>query len=126
VAETLLAMRPVAWPGRLVVTFEPRSATACRKIHQQEYARALALADEVVLAPVGRPEIPAKERLDTAAIAAELRDQGIPASSTESLDWTLELLAARVRPGDLVLMMSNGHFGHLDRRLLERLREARG
>ncbi len=123
VAETISALRPLAWPGRLVAAFEPRSATACRRIHQREYVRALALADEVVLAPVGRPEIPDEERLDTGAIARELRGLGLAASSTETLDQTLELLLARLRPGDLALLMSNGHFGGIDRELLERLRQ---
>jgi UDP-N-acetylmuramate: L-alanyl-gamma-D-glutamyl-meso-diaminopimelate ligase len=125
VSETIRAMGPLARPGRLVVAYEPRSATACRRIHQDAYARAFAHADVVVLAPVGRPEIPAEERLDTQEIARELRAQGIPATASSSLDQLVGALAARVRPGDLVLLLSNGHFGNADRRLLERLETRR-
>ena len=121
VRQTIEAMRPLASPGRLVVSYEPRSATACRRLHQFEYARAFASADVVVLAPVGRPEIPAEERLDTPAIAGELRSMGVTATSTSSLAQVVEALLARVRPGDLVLLLSNGHFGHIDRTLLGRL-----
>jgi len=123
VAETLMALRPLAEPGRLIAAFEPRSATACRKIHQEEYVEAFEHADEVVLAPVGRPEIPADERLDTELIARELSDGRTSATAAGSLDDTLELLSMRSRAGDLVVLMSNGHFGHLDQRLLERLGE---
>jgi UDP-N-acetylmuramate: L-alanyl-gamma-D-glutamyl-meso-diaminopimelate ligase len=123
VAETLRAMRPLALPGRLVAAFEPRSATACRRLHQQDYVQAFSLADAVVLAPVGRPEIPAGDRLDTEAVAEALRRRSIDAVAAVSLDRMLELLLDRVGPGDLVLLMSNGAFGQLDRRLLERLAE---
>ena len=125
VAQTLLAMRPMAHPGRLVVAYEPRSATACRRLHQEDYKRALALADVVVMAPVGRPEIPTDERLDTADIARSLRARGVTATSASSIDQVLTALVARLKPGDLVLLLSNGHFGHVDERLLHRLEHDR-
>lgn len=123
VFETLKALRPLASPGRLVASFEPRSATACRRIHQEEYVEAFEPADEVVLAPVGRPEIPIDERLDTVAIARELGRSGGSATAAGSIDETLELLLDRTREGDLVVLMSNGHFGRLDQRLLAKLSE---
>lgn len=121
VAQTLLAMRPIASPGRLVVAYEPRSATACRRLHQEQYKKSLAHADVVVIAPVGRPEIPRDERLDTADIARSLRSRGITAVSTRSLVQVISALTARIRPGDLVLLLSNGHFGHIDEQLLRAL-----
>jgi UDP-N-acetylmuramate: L-alanyl-gamma-D-glutamyl-meso-diaminopimelate ligase len=121
VSQTLKAMRPVAEPGRLVVAYEPRSATACRRLHQERYKDAFSHADVVVMAPVGRPEIPLEERLDTFDIAKSLRARGITALATGSLDQVVSALRARLRPGDLVLLLSNGHFGHVDKQLLRSL-----
>lgn len=123
VRQTIRAMRPLAGAGRLIVAYEPRSATACRRIHQEAYVEAFSEggADIVMLAPVGRPEIPAEERLDTPLIAKELRRRGVTALSTSSLDQLQRGLLARTQPGDLILLLSNGHFGHIDRALLEEL-----
>jgi UDP-N-acetylmuramate: L-alanyl-gamma-D-glutamyl-meso-diaminopimelate ligase len=44
------ALRPPPG-GALWVVFEPRSATACRALHQEAYARAFDAADHVLLAP---------------------------------------------------------------------------
>src|SRR6478736_2333336 len=55
VQETLAALRSRHPAGKLFAVFEPRSATACRRMHQDEYTRAFESADEVLLAPLGRP-----------------------------------------------------------------------
>jgi UDP-N-acetylmuramate: L-alanyl-gamma-D-glutamyl-meso-diaminopimelate ligase len=122
VLQTIRAMRPLAGSGRLFVAYEPRSATACRRIHQQAYVEAFSQDAEVVLlAPVGRPEIPESERLDTVAIARELRRRGVTALSTSSLEQLTAAILSRIRPGDLLLLLSNGHFGHIDREILRSL-----
>lgn len=127
VAATVRAMRPmsVAGEGRLVAVYEPRTATACRALHQAAYVEAFDEADLVVLAPLARTEVAEGERLDTEAIAEALRRKGKEALATRSLDEVVEVLAGRVRPGDLVLLLSNGHFGGVDGRLLARLEGAR-
>src|SRR6185312_15578798 len=58
VLETLSGFRARHPEGKLIAVFEPRSATASRRIHQEAYAAAFAAADEILLAPVGRSEIP--------------------------------------------------------------------
>jgi UDP-N-acetylmuramate: L-alanyl-gamma-D-glutamyl-meso-diaminopimelate ligase len=125
VRQTLRALRSLASPGRLVAAYEPRSATACRRLHQEAYVEAFAEADLVVFAPVGRPEIPPADRLDTGRIARDLRARGVTALAAASLDGVITALARRARPGDLVALLSNGHFGHADRLLLDRLGGAR-
>src|SRR4051812_33927792 len=64
VLETLAALRARPPAGKLFAVFEPRSATACRRMHQEEYTRAFESADEVLLAPLGRSNLPAAEALD--------------------------------------------------------------
>jgi len=63
VDETLRALRARHAEGALWAVFEPRSATACRAIHQEAYARAFGAASRVVFAPLGRSDIPEPERL---------------------------------------------------------------
>jgi UDP-N-acetylmuramate: L-alanyl-gamma-D-glutamyl-meso-diaminopimelate ligase len=121
VLETLQALRDRHADGRLIAVFEPRSATASRKLHQQQYASAFAPADLVLLAPVGRADIPEAERLDVAAIAAAIREQGRQAETPGGVDAIVERIAAISAPGDSVVVMSNGAFGQIHEKLLARL-----
>src|SRR5216684_5575895 len=72
IAGTLTALRS-NYPGaRLWAILEPRSNTLRRNVLQNELAKSLALADEVVVADVFKSEaIPEAERLDLSAVAAE-------------------------------------------------------
>jgi UDP-N-acetylmuramate: L-alanyl-gamma-D-glutamyl-meso-diaminopimelate ligase len=118
VLETLRGLRVRHPEGKLIAIFEPRSATASRRVHQMAYAAAFAPADETVLAPVGRQDIPVAERLNVAEIAAELRDAGRSALAPESLDAIVAHIARTAQPGDTVVAMSNGAFGGIHDRLL--------
>jgi UDP-N-acetylmuramate: L-alanyl-gamma-D-glutamyl-meso-diaminopimelate ligase len=118
VDETLRALRSRHPQGQLWVAFEPRSATACRALHQEAYARAFDAADRVLLAPLGRTNIPKAERLDLAKLAAEL---GGKARVMESLDGIVEVVAAEAKRGDTVALFSNGAFGGVHGKLLKAL-----
>src|SRR6185312_1393896 len=85
VDETLRALRSRHPKGRLWAIFEPRSATACRNVHQHEYAAAFRAADRVVLAPLGRTNIPEDERLDVATIAREIGEGATAAPSVDAI-----------------------------------------
>ncbi|MCA9592525.1 MAG: UDP-N-acetylmuramate:L-alanyl-gamma-D-glutamyl-meso-diaminopimelate ligase [Myxococcales bacterium] len=121
VRETLMALRQRHPEGRLFAVFEPRSATACRNLHQQAYAESFGDADEVHLAPLGRAGLADDERLDTARLARELGAKGTPTQNHESLDAILALLTARARPGDVIALLSNGAFGGIHAKLLSAL-----
>jgi len=121
VRETLRGLRARHGEGRLIAAFEPRSATASRRLHQEEYPEAFAAADLAVLAPVGRPEIEAGEKLDVAAIAARIGARGGRAVAPGTLEGVLERLLDEAAPGDTVVLMSNGTFGGLHDRLLAAL-----
>jgi UDP-N-acetylmuramate: L-alanyl-gamma-D-glutamyl-meso-diaminopimelate ligase len=107
----------LAGGGHLWAVFEPRSATACRNIHQAAYAKAFGAADKVLLAPVGRA-IPEAERLDVPRLAREL---GPKATACPSVDTIVPAIAEGARPGDVVAVLSNGAFGGLKTRLVEAL-----
>ncbi len=120
VLETLAALRENHPGGRLLAAFEPRSATACRGLHQAAYAEAFDLADRVVLAPVGR-DLPPGDRLDTELLARDLRARGRDAHAARDFDEVVRLIAEWARPGDGVALLSNGAFGGAHRRILEAL-----
>ena len=67
IGETLEGIRS-AFPGRRVwAIFEPRSATSCRRIFQQDFVKALARADHVILPAVFRSSLPEDQRLNRRA-----------------------------------------------------------
>jgi UDP-N-acetylmuramate: L-alanyl-gamma-D-glutamyl-meso-diaminopimelate ligase len=121
VAETLKAVRQ-ANPGRRVwALFEPRSASSCRRVFQRDFARAFECADEVVVASVYRSSLPESERLSEARLVEELTVAGVHARHLPTVDAIVEGVANEAREGDLVVVMSNGGFGGIHRKLIEAL-----
>jgi UDP-N-acetylmuramate: L-alanyl-gamma-D-glutamyl-meso-diaminopimelate ligase len=118
VDETLRALRSRHPKGALWVAFEPRSATACRSLHQEAYARAFDAADHVLLAPLGRTNVPEGDRLDLQRLACAL---GRKARVMSGVDAIVESVVRLARPGDTVALLSNGMFGGIHPRLLEEL-----
>jgi UDP-N-acetylmuramate: L-alanyl-gamma-D-glutamyl-meso-diaminopimelate ligase len=125
VDETLRAMRRHHPDGRLIAVFEPRSATACRRTHQHEYPAAFSSADLSLIAPVGRMEIPAEDRLDIPAIVRDITARGgraeTFAAGPQSVDEIVARVAAEARAGDTVAVLSNGAFGGIHARLASAL-----
>ena len=122
VRETLAAVR-ARFPGRRVLAlFEPRSNTSRRNIHQDAYAHAFAGAALALLAtPHRAAQIDEGERLDPSKLAQEIAASGIPARHMESADAILAATLAEAKPGDVVLVMSNGAFGGLCQKLVAAL-----
>jgi UDP-N-acetylmuramate: L-alanyl-gamma-D-glutamyl-meso-diaminopimelate ligase len=118
VRETLAGLRARHSEGRLIALFEPRSATASRKLHEEEYARAFDAADLTLLAPVGRKEISEAERLDVAKVASTLRERGFSAEAPGDHEAILARVLDEARPGDTLVLMSNGDFSGLLPRLI--------
>jgi UDP-N-acetylmuramate: L-alanyl-gamma-D-glutamyl-meso-diaminopimelate ligase len=118
VYETLRGFRTRHPTGKLIALFEPRSATASRRIHQEGYAQAFEPADVVLLAPVGRLEIPEADRLDVKALTETLAKAGKRAELGTGVDDLVQRVAAIAQPGDSVVVMSNGAFGQIHDRLL--------
>jgi N-acetylglutamate synthase-like GNAT family acetyltransferase len=91
-------------------------------VFQADFADALSVADEVVLAPLYAPEkVPESERLDVERLAADLRREDVPARLIPTVDATVTHIAERAGPGDTVLIMSSGDYGGLHDKLLWRL-----
>ncbi len=113
VAATIDAMRRHAGGRRIIAVLEPRSNTMRLGHHREGLAVALAGADRVwIYQPAGLDW-----NLDE--VAAKLAGKAAMAGDLAQLVATL---AAELRTGDEVLVMSNGGFGGLHDRLLQALR----
>lgn len=123
IAGTLKALR-ARYPGaRLWAILEPRSNTLRRKVLQSDLARSLAMADEVVVAGVFRSEvIPENERLELQALAVDIRTSGKQARLLADAEEIVATVAAEMRSGDVVAILSNGGFGGIYEKLPARLR----
>jgi UDP-N-acetylmuramate: L-alanyl-gamma-D-glutamyl-meso-diaminopimelate ligase len=124
VRETIAAVAS-RYPGRrLWALFEPRSNTSRRNIHQDEYARSFTGAARAsIKVPERHDKIPQGEELDVPRLALELSAQGIPAVAETTVATLVEEVVRDARPGDVLLVMSNGSFGGLIDTILARLAE---
>jgi UDP-N-acetylmuramate: L-alanyl-gamma-D-glutamyl-meso-diaminopimelate ligase len=121
VHETLSALRTGYPDRRIWAVFEPRSASSCRRVFQDDFARAFGAADEVVIAAVFRSSLPEHERLSAEQLVADLARQGQRARYIPTVDDIIETIVREHRRGDIVLVMSNGGFGGIHRKLLQAL-----
>jgi UDP-N-acetylmuramate: L-alanyl-gamma-D-glutamyl-meso-diaminopimelate ligase len=113
IAMTIDGVRRQPDQGRIIAVLEPRSNTMRLGVHRAELAESLAGADRVWLyQPAGLDG-----SLD--GVAAAL---GSKAEVMRAIPELIEALAADLRSGDRVLIMSNGGFGGLHDRLLAALR----
>jgi len=114
VAATLEAVRQ-GYPGRrLVAVFEPRTNTSRRRVFQEPYAQAFQDADLIIVRePPDLWKVDPEEQFSSRELVADLLDQGQKAFYYPDTDRLLEGLLEKLRPGDVVLLMSNGDFDHL-------------
>jgi UDP-N-acetylmuramate: L-alanyl-gamma-D-glutamyl-meso-diaminopimelate ligase len=125
VAETIAAVR-AGHPGQRVwAVFEPRSASSCRRIFQNEFARAFKRADQTVIARVFRSNLPEDQRLSVDQLVADVERGGTRARHFDGVEGIIETIVREQQPGDVVLIMSNGGFDGIHRKLVEALQRAR-
>ncbi len=121
VEETLRAVRRSSPGKRIWAVFEPRSASSCRRVFQDDFARAFASADQVVLASISRSSLPPEERLSESQLVSDLRARNVEARHLPTVDAIVDEVAREAREGDLVVIMSNGGFGGIHQKLLSAL-----
>jgi UDP-N-acetylmuramate: L-alanyl-gamma-D-glutamyl-meso-diaminopimelate ligase len=115
IATTLEGVRRAAGTGRVIAVLEPRSNTMKLGTHRTALAESLRGADRVFV--YQSPEV----RWD---VGDALQPLGTLAVVHDDLDRLTAALVAESRPGDRLVLMSNGAFGGLHERLLAAL-EAR-
>ncbi|CAH0524538.1 UDP-N-acetylmuramate:L-alanyl-gamma-D-glutamyl-meso-diaminopimelate ligase [Vibrio hippocampi] len=109
---TLEGLRNKVGDKRILAVVEPRSATMKRGVHKETLANSLAQADQVFLYQ--------PEDIDWSVgdIAANCQQ---PAFVSDSIDALVQSVVDSARPGDQILVMSNGGFGNIHNKLLEAL-----
>lgn len=126
ILETLRAVRASFPDRRIWAVFEPRSATSCRSVFQQDFARAFAesTADEVIIAAVFRTGLPDADRLQVDELVNDINRAGLHARELPDVPAIVATIAAEAQAGDLVILMSNGGFDGIHGKLLEALKRA--
>jgi UDP-N-acetylmuramate: L-alanyl-gamma-D-glutamyl-meso-diaminopimelate ligase len=122
IKATIEAAR-LRWPDkRLWAVLEPRSNSMRRKVFQDALPQSLALGDKVLLGSVHRAgQLADDQRLDPETVAVGVRNLGRDARVLPGAEAIADLLAAEAKPGDLLLIMSNGSFDGLCEKLLKKL-----
>ena len=113
IATTLGGLRARIAGARIIAVLEPRSNTMKMGVHRKELAPALALADRAWF--LNSPDL----GWDLPGAVAALGDRAHFAASVDAL---VKGVAGDSRPGDHILVMSNGGFGGLHDKLLAALR----
>jgi UDP-N-acetylmuramate: L-alanyl-gamma-D-glutamyl-meso-diaminopimelate ligase len=124
IAETLAGVRSAYPDRRIWAIFEPRSATSCRKVFQEDFARAFKDADRIILPQVFRSTLPEEQRLSVEQLVSDLKSAGKDARFIPQVDDIVSTVSKEARDGDLVIVMSNGGFDDIHRKLLDSI-EAR-
>jgi len=112
IAATLAALRTRIGDARLLAVLEPRSNTMRMGVHRDTLGPSLMLADRVwMLQPHGIT-------WNVDRVLAPLSGRG---QALDSVDAIIDAVAHEARPGDHVVIMSNGGFDNIHPRLIERL-----
>jgi len=122
VRETLRTLRRSVGEGRLLAVFEPRSYTSRTRVFQQDFAEALALADQAVVAAAHLPgKVPPDQRVSEGDLVRSIEASGGHGRLIGSVAEIVSALAAEARAGDQVVVLSNGGFGGIHEKLLQAL-----
>jgi len=118
VAATLGAVRKRYGERKIWAFFEPRSATARRKVHQEEYVKAFDSADMVCInSPFKGTELAEENRLSSDILAKEIQSKGKMAQSFNSVTDILEFALPQIKENDVLVVMSNGEFDKIQEKL---------
>jgi UDP-N-acetylmuramate: L-alanyl-gamma-D-glutamyl-meso-diaminopimelate ligase len=121
VHETLSALR-TGYPGRrLWAVFEPRSASSCRRVFQDDFARAFgACRRSRSCRGVSFESSRGGAALGRATCRRPSR-AGRRARHIPEIDDIVAAISSDAREGDVVVLMSNGGFGGIHQKLLKAL-----
>lgn len=120
VRETIKAVKPFYTGGRVIAVFEPRTNTSMRNFFQDIYPDSFLEADMVCICQPGvKKKIAETEKFSTQRLVADIAKKGIDAYHFENSEAVIRFLLSTLKPGDLVLIMSNGGFDNIHVKLLE-------
>jgi len=122
VRETIKAVKPFYPDGRLIAVFEPRTNSSMRKVFQNIYPLSFNEADLICIRkPPLLEKIPVDERFSSEKLVDDLNNRGKNAHYFPDTESIIDFLIQETRPGDVILIMSNGGFDNIHDRLLKAL-----
>ena len=122
IRETLKALRVKFPRDKIWAVFEPRSNTTRRNVFQSDLVAAFSDADAVVISEVARlDQLPPEQRLNPEKLIQDLTVSGKKSVYLPDVDSIIAHLARNAQGGDIVCAFSNGGFGGIHGKLLERL-----
>ncbi|MCD4484408.1 UDP-N-acetylmuramate:L-alanyl-gamma-D-glutamyl-meso-diaminopimelate ligase [Chromobacterium vaccinii] len=111
IATTLEGLRRKVGAARILAVLEPRSNTMKLGTMKDALPGSLELADRVFCSAAGLNWNPGEA----------LQVMGAKAQTFSDFDALIDAIVAEAKPGDHVLVMSNGGFGGIHQKLLDRL-----
>jgi UDP-N-acetylmuramate: L-alanyl-gamma-D-glutamyl-meso-diaminopimelate ligase len=124
IRETLKALRLKFPAQKIWAIFEPRSNTTRRNVFQSELVTAFQDADAVIVAQVARlDQLNPEERLDPARLMEEIQGTGKATAYLADVAAIVDHCARNVQGGEVICVFSNGGFGNIHAKLLDRLRK---
>lgn len=121
VRETIKTVQTQYPKAHVFSVFEARSATSRRNVFQSEYAQAFIDAETqslIIPPPFNLAGLPEAERFSTDLLLSTIREKGVDAKVLENVDAIVSELKSRAKPGDVILVMSNGGFDGIYQKLL--------
>jgi UDP-N-acetylmuramate: L-alanyl-gamma-D-glutamyl-meso-diaminopimelate ligase len=119
VAATLTSVKRRYGNRKIWAFFEPRSATARRKVHQDEYVKAFDNADVVCISsPFRSSELNEEQRFSSDLLAKDLEAKGKTAKSFDSANDILSFAFPQIKENDVVVVMSNGEFDKIQEKIV--------
>ncbi|BAJ03604.1 UDP-N-acetylmuramate:L-alanyl-gamma-D-glutamyl-meso-diaminopimelate ligase [Shewanella violacea] len=114
IATTLQGCRAKVGEAKITIILEPRSNTMKSGVHKDTLANSMSLADEAYLYQ--------GDSIDW-DIEAAMEKAELPVSVLYDIDEIVAAVANKANSGDTIIVMSNGGFGGLHKKLLEKLQD---
>ncbi len=111
------------YEGRKVFSvFEPRSATSRRKVFQKDYVDAFGIAHDILIAQAyDQGKIAEDDRFSIDELISDLSAAKKTAKAFPNADAIVSDLVQRTKKGDVILIMSNGGFDGIYKKLMDGL-----
>ncbi|ABE53946.1 UDP-N-acetylmuramate [Shewanella denitrificans OS217] len=110
--STLQGLRAKVGNGKITVVLEPRSNTMKQGVHKDTLAHSLVRADQAYLYQADSISWDLKSSMQTASI---------PVSVKTDIEQIIDALCHDAKAGDTIVIMSNGGFNGIHKKLLEAL-----
>lgn len=119
VEQTLKTFMKRRGENKLHAIFEPRSATSRRNVFQDDYAKSFLNTDfAYICEPYNVQALPEEQRFSSRKLVQDIEEQGVHAFLCTDVDAIVNQVKLNAKPGDIVLIMSNGGFDGIYGKLL--------